>query len=105
MPSTHAIEVVAHNAELTRANRQDLKEKLLALADVDVILDLSGCHYVDSSGCGVLVSISKHIRERGKQLVLVGLSDDLMTLFELTKIDTLFTMRPTIAAAQAFLAR
>ena len=39
---------------------------------------------------GVLVSLSKKIREAGGELRLANLNDDLKTLFELTKLDTLF---------------
>jgi anti-sigma B factor antagonist len=36
------------------------------------------------------VSLSKKIREQGGELRLSGLNEDLRTLFELTKLDTLF---------------
>jgi anti-sigma B factor antagonist len=38
----------------------------------------------------VLVSLSKKIREQGGELRLANLNEDLRTLFELTKLDTLF---------------
>ncbi|NIP57709.1 MAG: STAS domain-containing protein, partial [Gemmatimonadetes bacterium] len=41
---------------------------------------------------GVLVSLSKKIREQGGELRLASLNEDLRTLFELTKLDTLFTI-------------
>ena len=36
------------------------------------------------------MSLSKKIREHGGELRLSSLSEDLRTLFELTKLDTLF---------------
>jgi len=36
------------------------------------------------------VTLSKKIREQGGELSLASLSEDLRTLFELTKLDTLF---------------
>ena len=47
------------------------------------------------SGLGVLVSLSKKIREQGGELRLANLNDDLKTLFELTKLDTLFQITDT----------
>ena len=41
---------------------------------------------------GVLVSLSKRIRELNGDLRLSNLNDDLKTLFELTKLDTLFVI-------------
>ena len=38
----------------------------------------------------MLVSLSKKIREQGGELRLANLNEDLRTLFELTKLDTLF---------------
>ena len=74
-------------------NRQLLKEQVLdqlERGDRKFILDFSKTDYIDSSGLGVLVTLSKKIREQGGQLSLVSLSEDLRTLFELTKLDTLF---------------
>ena len=36
------------------------------------------------------MTLSKKIREKGGELRLASLNDDLKTLFELTKLDTLF---------------
>ena len=55
--------------------------------------------YIDSSGLGVLVSLSKKIREQGGDLRLAGLNEDLQSLFELTKLDTLFAIFPGTAEA------
>ena len=54
------------------------------------VIDFANTGYIDSSGLGVLVSLSKKIREQGGELRLSSLNEDLRTLFELTKLDTLF---------------
>jgi len=74
-------------------NRQLLREQVLdrlERGDRKFIVDFSKTDYIDSSGLGVLVTLSKKIREQGGQLSLASLSDDLRTLFKLTKLDTLF---------------
>ena len=43
----------------------------------------------------MLVSLSKKIREQEGELRLASLNEDLRTLFELTKLDTLFTIADT----------
>jgi anti-sigma B factor antagonist len=48
-----------------------------------------------------LVSISKRIREQGGELRLSGLNEDLRSLFELTKLDTLFAIADTPQQALA----
>ena len=79
-------------------NRQELKQKVLdelEKGEKKFLIDFSQTGYIDSSGLGVLVSLSKKIREQGGELRLANLNDDLKTLFELTKLDTLFQIADT----------
>ncbi len=85
--------VVGVSGHLIVANRQELKNVVLDRlreGDLRFLVDFAETGYVDSSGLGVLVSLSKKVRERGGELVLAGLNEDLRTLFQLTKLDTLF---------------
>ena len=87
------VTLIEVGGQLIVGNRQLLKEQVLdqlERGDRKFIVDFSKTDYIDSSGLGVLVTLSKKIREQGGQLSLVGLSEDLRTLFELTKLDTLF---------------
>ena len=87
------VTLIEVGGQLIVGNRQLLKEQVLdqlERGDRKFIVDFSKTDYVDSSGLGVLVTLSKKIREQGGQLSLVSLSEDLRTLFELTKLDTLF---------------
>ena len=87
------IHVVAIEGQLIVSNRQDLKLKMLEELEGGArkfLVDFTHTGYIDSSGLGVLVSLSKKIREQGGELRLAGLNEDLRTLFELTKLDTLF---------------
>jgi anti-sigma B factor antagonist len=87
------VTLIEVGGQLIVGNRQLLKEQVLdqlERGDRKFILDFSKTDYIDSSGLGVLVTLSKKIREQGGQLSLVSLSEDLRTLFELTKLDTLF---------------
>ncbi len=87
------VTVVSVEGELVVSNRRELKDAVLErLADGDrkFLVDFSAASYIDSSGLGVLVSLSKKIREEEGELRLCGLDEDLHTLFELTKLDTLF---------------
>ena len=86
------------------ANRQEMKQKVLDALEGGArkfVIDFSRTGYIDSSGLGVLVSLSKKIREQGGDLRLAGLNEDLQTLFELTKLDTLFSITRTPEEALA----
>src|SRR3954464_15185261 len=94
--------VVDVEGQLIVGNRQELKQKVLdelEKGEKKFLIDFSQTGYIDSSGLGVLVSLSKKIREQGGELRLANLNDDLKTLFELTKLDTLFQIADTRARA------
>ena len=85
--------IVDVEGQLNVGNRQELKQKVLdelERGERKFLVDFSQTGYIDSSGLGVLVSLSKKIREAGGAPRLANLNDDLKTLFELTKLDTLF---------------
>jgi anti-sigma B factor antagonist len=92
------VTVVDVDGQLIVGNRQELKQRVLDEVQNGarkVLIDFTETGYIDSSGLGVLVSLSKKIREQGGELRLSSLNEDLRTLFELTKLDTLFRIAPT----------
>ncbi len=96
------VTVVAVEGQLIVGNRQELKQKVLdelENGERKFVVDFDQTGYIDSSGLGVLVSLSKKIREQGGELRLAGLNEDLRTLFELTKLDTLFKIAGSRAEA------
>ena len=98
------VTIVTVDGELTVGNRGGLKETVLGRlggGDDTFLIDFSKTGYIDSSGLGVLVSLSKRIRESGGRLRLAGLNQDLRTLFELTKLDALFQISESRSAGLA----
>ncbi len=90
--------VIEVEGQLIVGNRQELKQKVLDEAEAGarkILVDFAGAGYIDSSGLGVLVSLAKRLRELGGDLRLANLNDDLQTLFELTKLDSLFQIADT----------
>lgn len=94
--------IIGVDGQLIVGNRHDLKTKVMESMDAGetkVVVDFTNTGYIDSSGLGVLVSLAKKIREAGGDLVLAGLNEDLRTLFELTKLDTLFAIKESAEEA------
>ncbi len=92
------VSIVEVEGQLIVSNRQELKQKVLDQLEKGarkVLVDFARTSYIDSSGLGVLVSLAKKMRELGGDLRLANLNDDLQTLFELTKLDTLFQIADT----------
>ena len=85
--------VVEVDGQLIVGNRHELKRMVLAALEDGArrfVIDFARTGYVDSSGLGVLISLSKEIRAAGGELRLSSLNEDLRTLFELTRLDTFF---------------
>lgn len=88
--------------ELTLGNREALKRvfhERLDAGDRRFVLDFARTGFVDSSGLGVLVGLSKTVRERRGELRLAGLNEELRTMFGLTQLDTLFQISDSRATA------
>ena len=93
MSKVNDVTVIEVEGQLIVGNRHELKKGVLdkvEKGDRIFVIDFANTAYIDSSGLGVLVSLSKKIREQGGELRLSSLNEDLRTLFELTKLDTLF---------------
>ncbi|MEZ4379563.1 MAG: STAS domain-containing protein [Gemmatimonadales bacterium] len=98
------VTVVTVEGQLIVANRQELKQAIQDALDGGArkfVVDFGPTAYIDSSGLGALVSINKKVREAGGELRLAGLNEDLRSLFELTKLDTLFAISATASEALA----
>ena len=90
--------IVEIEGQLIVSNRQELKQRVLDEAEAGArkfLVDFGRTGYIDSAGLGVLVSLAKRLRELGGDLRLANLNDDLQTLFELTKLDSLFQISDT----------
>jgi anti-sigma B factor antagonist len=96
------VTVVTVEGQLIVANRQELKQVIQDALDGGArkfVVDFGPTAYIDSSGLGALVSINRKVREQGGELRLAGLNEDLRSLFELTKLDTLFLIADSATQA------
>lgn len=96
--SASGVMIVRVEGQLVVGNRNDLKEhlqRLLEKGERRFLIDFAQTGYIDSSGLGALVALARKVREEGGDLRLSGLNEDLRSLFELTKLDTLFAISET----------
>jgi anti-sigma B factor antagonist len=102
--SDQGIVIVTVDGQLIDGNRQELKNLVHEALDRGgrkFVIDCTRTGYIDSSGLGALVSMSRKVRETGGELRIAGLNEDLRALFELTKLDTLFRILDTPEQALA----
>jgi anti-sigma B factor antagonist len=98
----HAVVLVAGELDALTAPR--VHDELVALAGqgVDrIVLDLRALDFVDSFGLGVIVSARRRLSQEGNALCLVA-GDGQRTLrrvLEITGLDQVLPVHPTVAAA------
>jgi anti-sigma B factor antagonist len=64
-----------------------------------LILDLTEVPYIDSAGLGSLVGIYVSSHKAGQQVVLTGVNERVVKLFQITKVEPLFLMFPSLEEA------
>lgn len=68
-------------------------DRLVAARPQSVEVDLSQLRLIDSSGVGALVSLYKRVRANGGKVVLKGVRDQPLAIFQLLQLDRLM-LRP-----------
>jgi anti-sigma B factor antagonist len=66
-----------------------------------VIIDFSGVPFIDSAGLGALVGAHISAQKSRRQLYFAGMNTQVITLLEMTRIRSLFTVYPTLQEAEA----
>ena len=65
------------------------------------VFDLTALDYADSSGIGTFVSCLTAIRKSGGELRMAGVNPRIKRLFQMTGVDHLMSLYPTVAEAAA----
>jgi anti-sigma B factor antagonist len=81
-----------------------LREKLAELIDSDhrdLLVDLRGVGFMDSTGLGVLVGALKRVRGFGGNLQLVIDQEKVLKVFRITALDQVFVIHETLEHALA----
>lgn len=78
--------------------RQEIK-KLQTGRPLRLIIDLSGVPYMDSSGVATLVEAMQIARRNNTKLLLCRLQDKVKSIFEIARLDTVFTIVDTVDTA------
>jgi len=65
------------------------------------VVDLSGVGYMDSSGVASLVKLLARVRRRQVDLKLAGMTRRVRSVFEITRLDTVFEIFASVQEALA----
>ena len=92
------IEVYKVGEELDAINYSQVQDEISAILEKSssVVLDMTDCRYVSSSGLRVLLYSEKVASSKGQKLYLVGLSAQVKDIMEVTGFNNFFDSFKTI---------
>jgi anti-sigma B factor antagonist len=73
-------------------------DRILQSSPPAVVVDMSGLDYLDSSGLGLLLSLSREYGAQGGRLVLVS-NPTVDGILQMTRLHGIFTVSPSLAEA------
>jgi len=82
-----------------------VKEEMVAAIEGgchNVIVDMEGVGFIDSSGLGVLVSALRRAREREGAVRVVCTRENILKIFRITGLDKVFPIFGDVAEASRF---
>jgi anti-sigma B factor antagonist len=87
--------VVAVTGEIDLFTAPEFKQRVSAPIDAgrsNVIIDLTGTTFIDSSSLGVLIGAHRRLKLRGGSLIVVCDNDAIVKTFRITGLDGVFTL-------------
>jgi anti-sigma B factor antagonist len=93
--STAEVKIVRPQGEIDLSRSPSLRQQLTEIQSSSpkrLIIDLTDVPYMDSSGVATLVESMQQARRTGSTLVLCGLQDKVRSIFEIARLETVFTI-------------
>ena len=94
--------VVSVMGEVDRVTATALEQTLLGVAEDrtgEVIVDLTGCSFLDSRGLNALVETRARLERLDRPVVLVLSNPNVLRIFQITGCDELFEIYESLGAA------
>lgn len=94
-----AVAVLTRERILEDNDIQDLEETLIPLIEqnpsIQLVIDFNKVRFLSSSVLGLLIRLSKKIYETGGRLRLCAISEKILEIFKITRLDKIFDISPT----------
>jgi anti-sigma B factor antagonist len=96
--------IIAVSGEIDVYTAPKLREKLISLADggsFQLIVDMEGVEFLDSTGLGVLVGGLKRVRSQDGWIDLVCTQSRILRIFKITGLNKVFSIYNSVPEAVA----
>ena len=94
-------DILAPQGEVDLASYTHLRNRISGLIDagrVNLVIDLSSTAFLDSTALGALIGGRRKAYAAGGSFVIVCDNPNLLRLFEITKLDLVFNVLPSLDA-------
>ena len=88
-------EIDLHESSNVRQKLNPLIERKLP----EILVDLSGVSYIDSSGLALFIDAMQRIQAYGGKLSLFGIRKNVLNIFQIARLDQIFRIFPDKSAA------
>lgn len=96
--------IIAPRGDVDLSTSKELQGQIKSLLQnkpARLVVDLAGVPYMDSSGVATLVEAMQISRRQSTALVLCNMQDKVRSIFEIARLDRVFTIAPDVDAAVA----
>ncbi|WP_281283369.1 STAS domain-containing protein [Trebonia kvetii] len=101
-PEDHGFTVIAVSGEIDVYTAPKLRERLIGLVEAgsyQLIVDMEGVEFLDSTGLGVLVGGLKRVRAHDGWIDLVCTQGRILRIFRITGLNKVFSIHDSVADA------
>jgi anti-anti-sigma factor len=101
LPSSRSDAIVLRlTGPITLSSLFPLKDTFGAVTQNLIILDMSQVPYVDSAGLGTILMFHVSAEKNGRKLALAGVTERVLSLIRMTRVDTVLSMFPSVEGAE-----
>jgi len=96
------VEVLAVGGEVDIFTAPEIRRAAISAIDdgaIHIVLDLTATSFLDSTGLGMIIGLSKRVRPAGGDIVIVNVDEGIARTFEITGLDEIFRICATRAEA------
>ncbi|NCX99608.1 MAG: anti-sigma factor antagonist [Planctomycetia bacterium] len=90
---------------LDEAAIQELGSELFALVEIDnrktILLDFDGVEFLSSAALGKLITFDRKVKTSKGRLKMCGIAPGILEVFQVTKLNKVFDIRPDAGEALA----
>lgn len=97
----HVVTIEGRVIYETEREFQEMIAGLIKAGKVNIVLNLAGLSYVNSSGLGLIINLLKQTQSVGGDIKLVSLQPDIYNLFSITSLIQVFKIFDSVDDAVA----